>query len=211
MRWRRRTALCMLLAAPLVLSGAGARRAAAQGAASDATAPRWRLERDPDGLYLTARVPLQLPASLGDALQRGVPLHFVWHAELWRPRWYWTDRLLAQATRTVRLVFQPLTGRWRMSVHDGVAGSEGPAALQRVLESLDEALALVRSVQRWRVAASADLNGDERLRVEFRIDAGRLPRPLQWLPGHDGGTLPGWRTELRVPALTASDAGEGRP
>ncbi len=205
-----------MLLAPFVLGAtAGWREVAADTGAGDAV-PLWRLDRDAEGVYLTARVPLQLPTSLTDALQRGVPLHFVWHSELWRPRWYWTDRRLAQASRTVRLVFQPLTGRWRLSVHDEAPPDDGQAALQRSFDTLEEALALVRSVQRWRVAPAHVLTGDERLSAEFRIDTGRLPRPLQWLPGQGGAdALPVWRTVLRVPALEAAvrsaDAGGRQP
>ena len=175
----------------------------------------WRLERRADGLYLDARVPLELPVALLDALQRGVPLHFVWRAELRRPRWYWTDRHLASAARTIRLVYQPLTQRWRVSVQEGDApdGGGSPAALHRNLDSLDEALALARSIQRWRVAAADGLRGDERLEVEFRLDARQLPRPLQILPGGPA-EAPVWRTVLAVPA--PGDAGstetpEARP
>ncbi|TSE35785.1 DUF4390 domain-containing protein [Tepidimonas charontis] len=200
--WRqRRAAVGALLGAPLALgSGLTWRTAAAQATATDGAA-QWRLERDADGLYLSARVPLRLPPPLADALQRGVPLHFVWHVEVWRPRWYWTDRLLGQASRTVRVVFQPLTGRWRLSVHDGSAVNDGQATLHRALDTLEEALALARSVQRWRVASAVGLRGDERVSVEYRIDTGRLPRPLQWLPGHGAADdLPAWRIVLRVPS-----------
>lgn len=176
----------------------------------------WQLERGADGLYLDARIPLELPITLLDALQRGVPLHFVWRAELRRPRWYWTDRHLARAVRTVRLVFQPLTQRWRLSVQESDAPEGDTAALtalHRNLDSLDEALALVRRVQRWRVAPSEGLKGDERLEVEFRLDVRQLPRPLQILPG-GSVEAPVWRTVLAVPApgdVESAETSEARP
>lgn len=180
--------------------------------AAEAESPAWRLERASDALYLSARVPLELPAALTESLHRGVPLHFVWRADLRQPRWYWTDRQLARASRTVRLVYQPLTQRWRFSVHEGTPG-EDPAtgALHRNLDSLDEALALARSVSRWRVAGAAGLDGDERLEVEFRLDTGQLPRPLQILPGLGAEAPSAWRHVLRVPAQPTAETAPAEP
>lgn len=167
----------------------------------------WRLERTPDALYLSARVPLDLPAQLADALHRGVPLYFVWRAELRQRRWYWTDRQLANAVRTVRLVYQPLTQRWRLSVHESGAQDDAAVAgaLHRSLDTLGEALALARSVQRWRVASASGLRGDERLEVEFRLDTGRLPRPLQILPGGASESNRGWRAVFDKLPVAAGD------
>jgi len=168
----------------------------------------WRLDRTAESLYVSARIPLVLPSSLADVLYRGVPLHFVWRAELRRPRWYWTDRQLASAVRTVRLVYQPLTQRWRLSVHDGPVAEDGlhTGALHRNLDTLEEALALASAVSRWRVASAVGLDGDERLECSFRLDTGQLPRPLQILPGFAAdGTLV-WRSVLRVPAAPVDEA-----
>ncbi|MGQ9725008.1 MAG: DUF4390 domain-containing protein [Tepidimonas sp.] len=177
---------------------------------ADGAQPLWQLDRDSDALYLSARIPLELPASLTDALHRGVPLHFVWRAELRRPRWYWTDRRLGSATRTVRLVYQPLTQRWRLSVQEGDALNDvaAPGALHRSFDTLGEALALARTVQRWRIAPATGLRGDERLEVEFRIDTGQLPRPLQILPGPTSEPPSGWRAVLAVPAPPAGEAAQ---
>lgn len=142
--------------------------------------PRLSVERQADGLNLTARLPLALPAGLQEALERGVPLHFVWQAELLAPRWYWRDRRLSSASRTVRLAYQPLTRRWRVSVSDGQEPG-GANALHRNVDSLDEALALVTRVVNWPVATEADLAGHDELRlaVRFGLALELLPRPLQ--------------------------------
>lgn len=176
--------------------------------AQEPEAPQWRLDRTPEALYLNARIPLELPSSLAEALYRGVPLHFVWRAELRRPRWYWTDQQLAVVVRTVRLVYQPLTQRWRLSVHEGAPAEDSAhtGALHRNLDTLEEALALARAVSRWRVAPTAGLDGDERLEASFRLDTGQLPRPLQILPGFAGDSPLVWRSVLRMPPA-AGDAG----
>lgn len=140
------------------------------------------LERQPDGLYLSARAPLVLPAGLEEVLRRGVPLHFVWQAEVRRSRWYWTDQRIGGASRVARLVYQPLTRRWRVSMGSGPLEAAGLSnALHQNLETLDEALSAVLRVTRWRVAAAADLSaeaGRDKLDVEFRLDSGLLPRPV---------------------------------
>ena len=74
-------------------------------------------------------------------------MYFVWQADVYRDRWYWTDKRVSSVVRTFRLAYQPLTRRWRLSqAHDGVTGA-GAAALQYALhqnfESLDEVLAVV--------------------------------------------------------------------
>lgn len=204
---RRRALRWAVAAAWGVLAGAGLCVPAGRPAG-----PIWHAEVHDEGLLIDARVPLELPAPLHDALLRGVALTFVWQAELRRPRWYWTDQVLLSARRTVRLTHQPLTQRWRLSVADGVGGDEHGAALQRVLDTLEEALALVRSSQRWRIPLAQPLRGDEQLLLAFQLDTGRLPRPLQWLPGLEGGSTLAWRTVLPASALRDGEPPpEGRP
>ncbi|NIC42929.1 DUF4390 domain-containing protein [Aquabacterium sp. A08] len=165
--------------------------------------PAFRLERAEDGLYLTARVALALQPGLEDVLQRGVPVHFVWQAELRRPRWYWADQRLGTATRVARVVYQPLTRRWRVSVGSGPVVEAGlGSALHQNLERLDEALAAVSRVTRWRVADAAQLSdaGQERLDVQFRLDTGLLPRPFLLGTAGPGPDAPVHRQTLTVPA-----------
>jgi hypothetical protein len=91
-----------------------------------------QLERGADGLYLLGALRLELPTIVQDALYKGISMHFIADAEVLRPRWYWTDKVVAHATRYVRLSYQPLTRRWRLAQSAapfaplawGVAGSE---------------------------------------------------------------------------------------
>jgi hypothetical protein len=61
------------------------------------------LQRTTEALYLSARMELQPSAVVEDALYKAVPLYFVWHADVYRHRWYWTDKRVATAVRTLRL------------------------------------------------------------------------------------------------------------
>ena len=144
-----------------------------------------KLLRTTDALFLSARMDLQPATAVEDVLYKAVPLYFVWHADVYRQRWYWTDKRVASATRTLRLAYQPLTRRWRVSLSNETAAASGGAGLQYALhqnfDSLNEALAGVGRVARWRLADAARLEPDADHEVEFsfRLDLNLLPRPFQ--------------------------------
>ena len=123
--WRSaRTDVAAWLACVWLAVGLGL-PAHAENAATEVTA--FRLERAPEGLYLTATIKFDLPAAVEDALLKGVPMFFVAQADIYRERWYWTDRKVLTAQRHMRLAYQPLTRRWRLNIASGAinAGS-GP-------------------------------------------------------------------------------------
>lgn len=157
------------------------------------------LQRTSEALYLSGRMELSPEQVVEEALLKSVPLYFVWQAEVYRERWYWTDRRVASATRTLRLAYQPLTRRWRVSLSNDAAVNAGGAGLQYALhqnyDSLSEALAGVARVSRWKIADAARLPADENHRVEFafRLDLSLLPRPFQIGLGNQ----PGWTIEVR--------------
>lgn len=143
------------------------------------------LQRTSEALYLSARMELQPAAVVEDALYKAVPLYFVWHADVYRYRWYWTDKRVATAVRTLRLAYQPLTRRWRVILSNETASASGGAGLQYALhqnfDSLNEALAGVGRVARWKLADAARLEPGTEHEVEFsfRLDLSLLPRPFQ--------------------------------
>lgn len=140
------------------------------------------LDRAADGVYLTARLGLELTPALQEVLFKGIPLHFVWRANTIQSRWYWTDRRVSEAVRTIRLAYQPLTRRWRVSYSVGGAdGGDLQQALHQNLDTLAEALAASSRVLRWRIADAARLDAGTDYRVEFRyqLDLSLLPRPFQ--------------------------------
>lgn len=142
------------------------------------------LHRTAEGLFLSARLTLTPSPAVEDALLKGVPLYFVWEAEVLRDRWYWTDKRVAAAVRTWRLVYQPLTRRWRLSQSNDAAASSGAGlqyALHQNFDSLAAALASVARVSRWKLADAArlDPDSDERVVWRFGLDLTLLPRPFQ--------------------------------
>lgn len=165
----RRAAL--LLAGLLLALGLGVARGAELVAL--------RTERADEGIYLSANVELELPPVVEDALLKGIALIFVVEAEILRERWYWTDKQVALASRSLRLAYQPLTRRWRVSL-GSEPGGVGRAALAQTYDSLPEALSALARISRWKIAEPGDVDGSNHLLIfRFRLDQGALPRPFQ--------------------------------
>jgi hypothetical protein len=153
------------------------------GSAAAAEITQLRTERAEEGLYLSAVVRFDLPAVVEDALRKGIPAFFVVESTLYRDRWYWTNQRVGSVVRTVRLSYQPLTGRWRVNIVPGlVSGSSGlRATLNQNYESLPEALSALQRISRWKIAEAAELDpeGAYTLDLNFWLDLTQLPRPFQ--------------------------------
>lgn len=177
--WKRaRADLSVLIACTLFL---GLQPVVVQ-AQTTAEVSQFELSRSGDAVELGATIKFDLPAVVQDALLKGLPVSFVEEAEVYRERWYWFDKRVAGAQRHLRLVFQPLLRRWRVSMGSGPASSTEPGvALAQTFDTLEEALAVIGRVTRWHIADFADLDTGVRHRVEFRfrLDVAQLPRPLQ--------------------------------
>lgn len=139
-----------------------------------------RLERQDDGLHLSALIRFELTAPVEDALNKGVPIFFRAEAEVMHERWYWYDRKVASASKTFRLAYQPLARRWRLNATLGAQG-DGGGALSQHFDTLSEALATMRRITAWKIAEAADLASGARHRVDFsfKLDLAQLPRPFQ--------------------------------
>ena len=139
-------------------------------------------EREGDAVLLSTTLKFELSPSMEDALLKGVALVFVAEAEVVRERWYWTNKRVAHAQRQMRLAYQPLTGRWRLNLTAGLPSQEGTGVgLNQTFDTLGEALAVLRRLSRWRVADTADIEADQRHRLDFRfhLDTNQLPRLFQ--------------------------------
>ena len=140
-----------------------------------------RLEQTPDGLFLGANISLELAPTVEDALLKGVALTFVAEAQVLRDRWYWYDKSIATTLRSMRLSYQPLTRRWRLSVSAGSGESSPGASLSQSFDQLSDVLLAVGRISRWRIAEGSEIEPDSRHNVSFRfrLDTNQLPRPMQ--------------------------------
>ncbi|MBP6224928.1 MAG: DUF4390 domain-containing protein [Rhizobacter sp.] len=132
---------------------------------------QFAVSRNEEGLLLDFAVRFDLPHSVEDALLKGVPLHFVADASLFRERWYWRDQRVNRVTRTWRLAYQPLTRTYRVSF----------GGLNQSFDSLADAVASVRRMGRWKLTEPGQIEEGEQYYVEFsyKLDTTLLPRPMQ--------------------------------
>ena len=194
-----------LLAAALVLSGAPATSLADQPQPIRSEITDFKLNQTPDGLLLSTSMRFELPDQVEDALYKGIAMYFVAESQIVRERWYWSDRVVAQATRHMRLSYQPLTRRWRLSQSSAPFADNGlGVSLGQNFDELGDALAVMQRISRWSVADGDVLdNGTQTLHFQFRLDMSQLPRPLQI--GAVGGSS--WNIALaRGARLSAQEA-----
>ena len=144
-------------------------------------------------IVLNATFEFELPQALEDAVQKGIALYFNIEFELFRKRWYWFDRKVASQTLVYRLSYSPLTRQYRLA----------RGGLSQPFESLDEALALVKSVRNWKVADRSQLSprDDYDAQVRMHLDVSQLPKPFQVnaITSREWNLASDWR-EIQVPA-----------
>jgi hypothetical protein len=156
--------------------------AVASQAQTQAEIPILRAERSGNEVFVSANVSLELPTIVEDALLKGVPMFFMLEADLYLDRWYWYDKRISGAQRQLRLAYQPLTRRWRVTQSLGMGSDSSQGlSLNQSYESLAEALSVVRQVSRWKVAELADTDPTTKIKLlfRFRLDLSQLPRPFQ--------------------------------
>jgi len=168
--------------------------------------PELWVEREPDGLFLTAALPpLVLSSQMRTALDKGIPMVFTLHARVLRERWYWSDQVVAEARRYMRLSYQPLTRRWRLMYVDRtkLASGQMDTGLGQAFDDVSDAVAAMRRVVRWQIAKD-DIAGQDSayvVKFQFLLDVAQLPRLLQiGAAGHQGWILQ-WKRSMHVPLL----------
>jgi hypothetical protein len=124
-----------------------------------------------------------LPASVEEALHRGVPLWFSAELAWYQERWYWMDRLVAKSQRYWRLSYQPLTRRYRLQVSPQPIESSGlGVGLAQTYDTLGDALSALYRIGAWTLN-TGPLDAEARHRVEFRFRLEPNPLLRPWLAG----------------------------
>lgn len=170
---RSRRAVAALAAAltSLLLLFSSATLASDRIAVSEAKLSLAAADGGEPAVLLDADFDFTLPPALEDAVRRGIPLYFVIEFELYRTRWYWFDRQLAQRALSYRLTYSPLTRQYRLA--------RGTLALP--FDTIEDALAAMRRVRGWPVLERATLRRDANYHAQLRmrLDTSQLPRPFQ--------------------------------
>ena len=115
------------------------------------------------GLFINSSFEFDLPQPLSEALHSGF--------RLYNDRWYWFDKIKAESRFVIRLAFDPLTRRYRLS-YNGLSHS---------FDTLEQALPYIKNIRRWRVAPSNLIRSAEDYKAEIRffLDTEKLPKPMQ--------------------------------
>ena len=148
-----------------------------------------------EGYILDTDIELRLNSRLGEAVTRGVPLHFVAEFELSQPRWYWFDREVVRRERKFRLSYHAVTRAYRLSTGN----------LHRSFDTLEAAVAAMARIRHWLVIEREQVEpgGSYDVALRFRHDQTELPRPFQVTSfgNRDWVLDSGWtRWTLNVPA-----------
>lgn len=141
------------------------------------------VERSDEGVFVNANLRIELPSVVQDALIKGIPIHFVVEADLFRERWYWADRKVASGVRHLRVTYQALSRRWRLQTSPQPIGNAGQGvAVAQQFDSLDELLTSLQRIHRWQIGSAEDVDPQARhnLDFRFRLDVSLLPRPVQF-------------------------------
>jgi hypothetical protein len=124
--------------------------------------------------YLEANFEVGLTPTLEDALNKGLPLHFVVDFELIYPRWYtaylW-NKSVAELEQHYRLSYNALTRQYRLSF----------GTLHQNFDTLNDALALLGRLRR-RFVVDADALDEGKVyeaAIRMRLDVSQLPKPFQ--------------------------------
>lgn len=124
-----------------------------------------------EGYELGAQFVLKPNPTLEDALEKGVALYFVAELEITRPRSWWWNEGIGEATRRMRIYYNLLLRRY--IVDAGYTTQTAP--------TLEEALAILGRIEHWQVLERGALKPGRRYqaRLRLRMDASQLAKPLQ--------------------------------
>lgn len=137
----------------------------------EATQVRLEPSADAEALVLSADFTVPLSNRLEEAINDGVPLHFVAEFEMRRPRWYMWDEKVVQTSQSWRLSYHALTRQYRLNLNGFV----------QQFPTLTGAMRAMTQVRGWRVAQPADLRPGIAYdaQVRMRLDMSQLPKPYQ--------------------------------
>ena len=129
------------------------------------------LRADEDAYVLSAEFDLAFNSTLEEALQKGVPLYFVFEFELLRPRWYWLDEKTLSFSTQYRVSYNALTRQYRLA--SGLLGQS--------FDGIDEVERFLSRVTSRTVATRGEFAKGIRYEaaVRLRLDVNALPKPFQ--------------------------------
>ena len=129
------------------------------------------LRADEDMYVLSAEFELAFNPTLEEAIQKGVPLYFVFEFELMRPRWFWVDEKVVSLSTQYRVSYNALSRQYRVAI----------GLLSQTFDALDDVERFLSRVTSRQVASLDQLVKGTRYEasVRLRLDVNALPKPFQ--------------------------------
>lgn len=129
------------------------------------------IRADEDAYVLNAEFELSINSTLEEALQKGIPLYFVFEFELLRPRRFWVDEKILSFSTQYRISYNALTRQYRLA----------SGLLAQNFEELDEVERFLSRVTSRPVATRDQLvpGTHYEAAVRLRLDVNQLPKPFQ--------------------------------
>jgi hypothetical protein len=157
-------AAVLLLALSLLLSSASP-------AADNIAVKSAELRADEEGYVVSAEFDVAFNPTLEEAIQKGVPLYFVFEFELSRPRWFWVDEKVLSFSTHYRVSYNAITRQYRVAI----------GLLSQTFDGLDEVERFLSRVNSRQVATLDQLVKGTRYEaaVRLRLDVNALPKPFQ--------------------------------
>ncbi len=124
-----------------------------------------------EGYFLLGGYDIRLTKAMEEALERGVPLHFVQLFQTDRPRDFWLSEEIADRRRVLRLSHNALLRNYQLS----------SGGVLRTFDTLPQALAVLGSLDDWQVFDKKAVNRKYlyQVRIRMYLDTSMLPKPLQ--------------------------------
>ena len=124
-----------------------------------------------EGYELDAQFMINPNRTLEELLEKGVALHFVAELEILRPRNWWFNEDMGEATRRMRIYYNLLLRRYVVDA----------GYVTQTATTLDEALIMLGRIERWQVLERGALKTGRRYdaRLRLRMDPSQLAKPLQ--------------------------------
>jgi len=143
----------------------------ASSAADTITVKAAELRADEDGYVVSAEFDFAFNPTLEEAIQKGVPLYFVFEFELFRPRWYWVDEKVLSSSTHYRVSYNAITRQYRVAI----------GLLSQTFDGLDEVERFLSRINSRQVATLDQLVKGVRYEaaVRMRLDVNALPKPFQ--------------------------------
>jgi hypothetical protein len=167
--------------------------------ADDASITYARIALSEEGYVLNADFSFDLNQKLVDALEHGVPLHFVAELRIERPRWYWFNKVAVHRRLEYRLAYHAITRSYRLNI----------GSLHRNFDSLADAVYTMQHIRNLYVAPPGAFNDKDRYEVTLRFfhNTALLPKPFQLsaLANAKWGLGTGWTKWSFTPEMLAPE------